>query len=212
MSLQGTPVIPAMYFGPVELYRLLAAHPRAIVDAGEHYERQSHRTRTRILGPNGSQDLVVQIRRRSGEKMPMHSVELSFAEHWPGQHLHALRSAYGNTPWYLHFSEELEDLLHGPHTRLLELDLASMRMALRVLGLSCALEVSTVYVEPDREDIIDLRQQLHPKRPLPDWIPAVPSYPQIFADRHGFVERLSVLDLLCNSGPQARGHLVREQR
>ena len=91
----NTPILSPFYFGSVEHYRILAQCPKVIIDLGEHYERQTYRTRTRIVGPNGVQDLVVPIIRRSGEKMPVHSVGLSYAETWPQQHLHAIRSAYG---------------------------------------------------------------------------------------------------------------------
>ena len=80
------PVLPAFYFGTVEHYRVLAKHPKVIIDIGEHYERQSYRNRTTVIGPNGINDLVVQIARKSGEKMPMCEVGLSYKERWPQQH------------------------------------------------------------------------------------------------------------------------------
>lgn len=197
----STVVLSAFYFGSVEHYRVLAKEERVVLDAGEHYERQSYRTRTTIIGPNGVQDLNVQILRRSGEKMPLHTVALSHAETWPQQHLHAIRSAYGQTPWFIHYIDEIERVLLGPYERLLDLDLATLRMGMRWLGLTTAIEVSTAYVEAD--GIRDLRRSLHPKLSLPDGLPAPRPYPQVFADRHGFVPRLSVIDLVMNTGPEA---------
>jgi len=60
----------------------------------------------------------------------------------------------------------------------------------------------------DNEQGIDLRTTLHPKRPLPPELTAVPAYPQIFADRHGFAPRMSVIDLVMNAGPEARRSLL----
>jgi hypothetical protein len=208
MSVSRIPIISAMYFGPVELYRILAGSPKVIVDVGEHYERQSYRTRTSIIGPNGVQDLVVQIARRSGEKMPMHTVGLSYAETWPQQHLHAIRSAYGKTPWYIHFIDAIEDLLTTRHERLIDLSLASMRLCLGWLRLPTILEISEVHAEAIPGEHIDLRTVLHPKRALPTVLEPAPPYPQVFADRHGSRPRMCVLDLLCNCGPQARMHLL----
>ncbi len=202
------PIISAMYFGPVELYRVLAQHPKAIVDVGEHYERQSYRTRTHIIGPNGVQQLVVPIERRSGEKMPMHSVGLSYAETWAQQHLHAIRSAYGNAPWTIHFMDGIEDLLLQRHTRLIDLDLASMRLCTNWLKLECELSISLEYLQAEPSIHLDLRSSLHPKKALPSSIAPVQPYPQVFADRHGFRSRMSILDLLCNTGPQARSFLL----
>lgn len=197
------PVLSAFYFGSVEHYRLLAKHPKVILDVGEHYVRQSYRTRTRIVGPNGVQDLSVQVAHDHGSKMAMHSVGLSTVETWPQQHAHAIRSAYGKTPWGIHYIEAVEALITAPHQRLIDLDLASLRLCMKWLGLTTEVEVSETYVEVSGE-LFDLRTSFHPKRPLPPKVPAGPSYPQVFADRHGFSPRLSVIDLLCNCGPEAK--------
>ncbi len=218
------PVLSAFYFGCVEHYRLLAGHPRAIIDIGEHYERQSYRTRTRIVGPNGVQDLNVRIARDHCKKMPMRSVELSYAETWPEQHLHAIRSAYGKTPWFIHYIDDIEAVLMARHRLLIELDLATMRLGMKWLGLKTEVEVSKEYVgasrsaPPEAGDAgpdaalshlsysrspFDFRAALHPKRPLPPELKGAPPYPQVFADRHGFQPRLSVIDLVMTTGPEA---------
>jgi hypothetical protein len=225
----NTPLLSAFYFGSVEHYRMLAQHPKVIVDIGEHYERQSYRTRTRIVGPNGVQDLAVQIARRSGEKMPMRTVGLSYIETWPQQHVHAIRSAYGNTPWFIHFIDEIEAVVLKRYDRLVDLDLATMRMGLKWLGLRTEVVVSEEYIVPstlsdvlcrsttstsgighktsDNVGTIDLRTTLHPKKPMPTEIIRIPPYTQLFADRHGFQPRMSVIDLVMNTGPEARSLL-----
>lgn len=197
------PLLSSFYFGSVEHYRLLARHPKVVIDTGEHFEKQSYRTRTDILGPNGTQSLNVAIRRDHGAKMQMHTVGLSYVETWPQQHLHALRSAYGRSPWALHFMEAIEGVLLQRHDRLVELDLATLRLGLKWLGLTTEIEVRDRYVE-DTTGLLDLRRSFHPKRALPPGLPATDPYPQVFADRHGFVARLSVIDLMCNSGPDAK--------
>lgn len=224
----STPLLSAFYFGSVEHYRLLARYPKVVVDIGEHYERQSYRTRTSIVGPNGVQDLTVQIARRSGEKMPMHTVGLSYIETWPQQHVHAIRSAYGNTPWFIHYMDEIEAVVLKRYDRLVDLDLATMRLGLKWLGLRTEVMVSDEYVEvasgksraasstgPNLPlaaselplELHDLRTSFHPKRPLPPEVSAAPTYTQLFADRHGFRPRMSVIDLVMNTGPEARSFL-----
>lgn len=202
-----TPILSAFYFGSVEHYRLLAKYPQVIIDVGEYYERQSYRTRTHIVGPNGVQDLNVQIARDHGQKMPMHTVGLSTVETWPQQHVHAIRSAYGKAPWTLHYIDAIEAVITAPYTRLIDLDLATLRLGLKWLGLSTEVVVHEAYVEVASEGAtrhLDLRSTLHPKKPLPSDVPPLSTYPQVFADRHGFQPRMSVIDLVCNCGPEAK--------
>lgn len=198
-----TPILSAFYFGSVEHYRVLAQHPKVIIDTGEHFERQSYRTRTNIVGPNGVQDLVVPIVRRSGDKMAMHTVQLSYAETWAQQHLHAIRSAYGNTPWFIHYIDELEALLLQRYESLVELDLATMQLGMKWLGLGTTIELATSYVEPTAQQL-DLRTALHPKKVLPAVLGTALSYIQVFQDRHGSVPRMSIIDMVCNCGPASR--------
>lgn len=204
-------LLPAFYFGSVDHYALIARSDAVVIDIGEHYERQSYRTRTSIMGANGRQDLLVNIERRSGEKMPMHSVGLSYTEPWNAQHVQAIRSAYGQTPWYIHYIDEIEEVLLKRYDRLVDLDLATMRLALRWIGLPVIPTISETYLEAplvrgDRP-LNDLRSTLHPKLPLPEICTPLLPYPQVFADRHGHAARLSIIDLVMNTGPDARMHL-----
>ncbi|MGV3636352.1 MAG: WbqC family protein [Flavobacteriales bacterium] len=203
------PVIAAFYFGSVEHYRLLASHPKVIIDIGEHYERQSYRTRTSIVGPNGVQDLNVQIVRDHGRKMPMREVGLSYKESWPQQHVHAIRSAYGQAPWFIHFIDDIEAVILKRYDRLVDLDLATMRLGMKWLGLTTEVVVSERFVEVGTiPDAVDLRGTFHPKAPLPSAVPSVRVYPQVFQERHGSRPRCSIIDLVCNMGSRSRAALL----
>lgn len=207
-----TPLFSTFYWGSVEHYAVMARSNRIVIDLGEHYERQSYRTRTALTGPNGRQDLQVHIARRSGEKMPMGTVGLSYAEPWHRQHVQAIRSAYGQTPWFIHYIDEVEDLLEQRYDRLAELNLATLRTAMRWLRLSPEITVEEHYVEPGTvtaAGLWDLRTALHPKRPLPLTVPPLAPYAQVFAERQVFQHRASILDLVMNLGPEAPRALLR---
>lgn len=204
------PLLSSFFFGSVEHYRLLARHEKVMIDTGEHYVRQSYRTRTRIIGPNGPQDLAVRVQHDHGRKIPMRDVRLSHAEPWPQQHLHAIRSAYGSTPWFIHYIDTVEELLLTRHERLIDLHIAALDRCMRWLGVTTEVLVADNYMEK-LDGFTDLRTSLHPKRTLPTEVTPVPPYPQVFADRHGFVARASVLDLLFNAGPRAKELLLRDQ-
>ena len=222
-----TPLLSSFYFGSVEHYRLLAQYDRVIIDTGEHYVRQSYRTRTSIVGPNGRQDLSVRIQHGGGVKMPTHTVRLSLAETWPQQHVHAIRTAYGKAPWTIHYIDAIEAVLLDRYDRLVDLHLATIQLGIGWFGLTTQVFVSSDYVEgneyrvtvdgcgpvepstplSEKSVLVDLRTSFHPKKPLPPEVTPVAPYPQVFSDRHGFVPRMSIIDLVCNCGPTAIAHL-----
>ncbi len=223
------PLLSSFYFGSVEHYRLLAGCPKVIIDIGEHYVRQSYRTRTGIVGPNGAQPLSVQVMHDHGRKIRMSDVRLSHAETWPQQHVHAIRSAYGQTPWFIHYIDEIEAVVMERYDRLVDLHMATLVLGMKWLRLDTEVFLSEKYVEGDelhvgkggvgpvdyttpldeRVRLSDFRDPFHPKKPLPPEVTPVPPYTQVFADRHGFVPRMSVIDLVCNTGPQARHCLLK---
>lgn len=205
--MEPVPLLSAFYFGSVEHYRILARHPRVVIDTGEHYVRQSYRTRTRIVGPNGPQDLSVPVVHGHGSKVPMREVKVSRAETWPQQQLHAMRSAYGKSPWSIHYMDDLEATLLAGNERLVDLDLATMRLGMKWLGLETEVVLHEHYVHAG-PGYLDLRTSFHPKKPLPQEVVPSSPYTQVFADRHGFLPRCSVLDLVCNLGPRAASLLV----
>ncbi|MCB0793267.1 MAG: WbqC family protein, partial [Flavobacteriales bacterium] len=147
------------------------------------------------------------------------------AETWPQQHLHAVRTAYGSAPWSIHYLDAIEEVITRRYERLVDLDLATMRLGMAWLGLKTEVEVSEQYVEvasPESEVLsaesevgsqerigtdsrlptTDYRTTIHPKRPVPPELQS-PSYPQVFSARHGFQAGLSIIDLVCNCGPEA---------
>ena len=53
-------------------------------------------------------------------------------------------------------------------------------------------------------DFFDARKLYKEKK----YAPIIPSYIQVFGDRHPFLNDISILDLLFNQGPTAREYLM----
>ena len=86
---------------------------------------------------------------------------------------------------------------------LFEFNLELTILLLKMLKIKKAPIITEAF-EKEYDNRTDLRSALHPKRerltePLP--------YPQVFADRQPFTDRVSVIDLLFNIGPEATNHL-----
>lgn len=199
------PVLSSLYLGPVRYFRVLQESPAVIIDLHEHYLKQTWRNRCRIAGPNGLQDLIVPVEKYANHT-PAGEIRISYREPWQRSHWRSIRTAYGNSPYFEFYADHFAPF-YGDRKpeRLHEWNMALLQICLRLLKLNCTVNCSSNYAGPAGAD--DLRETISPKKPA-DAVTFHP-YPQVFAERHGFVPDLSVIDLLCCTGPDAQNYLGR---
>ena len=85
---------------------------------------------------------------------------------------------------------------------LLDYNIAATELLCSLLDIDVSLAMTESFAPPHDTDS-DLRYAIRPKQPpADDSFTPVPYY-QVYAQRHGFLPNLSILDLLFNEGPQA---------
>ena len=112
----STLIIPTAYLGPVWLYAYLLAVPHCMEDRGEHYVKQTCRTRCHIATPQGVQALTVPVDRSGGSHTAVRDLRLSSHGNWRHLHWQALTSAYERTPYFEYFADEFRTLYEPPFT------------------------------------------------------------------------------------------------
>jgi hypothetical protein len=91
------------------------------------------------------------------------------------------------------------------HTFLMDLNLQTMEITSKCLGFDFKYSQTEEYFH-DAPGFHDFRKLANGKK---DEIQLEP-YNQVFADRHGWLNNLSILDLLCNEGRRALDYLKRQ--
>lgn len=196
-------LLSSTYFGPIQWYQKLHRMP-CIIEQHDHFVKQTYRNRCVIATANGTQTLTVPIERYDGTKCPMRDIRISDHGNWRHLHWNALVSAYGETPFFEFYADDLRPFFEKQHTFLFDLNLDIMHTMCQLLDVRPQVTLSEQYIVLPSEDdaVVDFRDAIRPKHPLPDADFNPTPYYQVRAQRHGFLPNLSILDLLFNEGPE----------
>ena len=190
------------YFPPVEYFALLAKYSSVYIEACENYQKQSYRNRCLIYAENGIQALNFPVIHENGTfSLPIKDIKVDYSTSWVRKTVKCIDSAYMSSAFYEYYRDEMVSILESEPETLWELDMSIIRFFMRKIGLATNLH-KTPEFDKNCEEI-------HPKRPnniLKD-LGVDKSYYQVFAQRHGFIPNLSVMDLLFNEGPASIDYL-----
>ena len=215
------------YFPPAAFFAELLRAEGLLIEAHEHYRKQTYRNRCLIRTAQGVQPLTIPvIDGNRAEKVSISAIEIDYRQNWIHRHWRTLQTAYGNSPYFEYYADYLYDIYVRKPALLFDLNLDFLRLLLKCFRITLPLQLTTEYHAPHaaqpfaptpglasaKSVIADRRDWLTPKTvtksPEPD-SPAAHSlvrpYPQVFGP--GFEPGLSVLDLLFAQGPAAGSFL-----
>jgi hypothetical protein len=198
--------LSSAYLAPVEYYSILYNCSNVLIEQHENYTKQTYRNRCTILSANGRMPLSVPVESTGGKRCPIRDVRIAEHGNWRHLHWNALVSAYNSTPFFEYYRDDFEPFYQKKYTYLFDFneELRALICNLLDMGGNTAGYTSGYYAQGNGEDW-DLRESLCPKK---DWrqnnhcFRAVPYY-QVFGERFGFTENLSIVDLLFNMGNES---------
>lgn len=196
-------VFPATYFGSIDYYRALAKHPHVVLEAKEHFPKQSYRNRCDILSANGILSLSIPVERPNGSRTVMDEIEIPDTENWRPRHWRSIKSAYQSAPFFDYYGMEVEELLFHPTSNLFAFNSLITERIISWLDLEISLEASNSFhppVENDPRDIFGRKGSAQPFEVAP--------YMQVFPSTESYKSSLSMLDAIMCIGPMARKLIV----
>ena len=153
------------------------------------------------------------IHKNGTHKQPVSEICVDYSTPWLQQHQKAIISAYRTSAYFEYYMDELFAIMDNRPERLFDLNMNLIRFFIEKTGIAVDLHTTEdfsrdgVLILPDGSTLIcdDLREAIHPKKPdtiLKDYGLEKP-YFQVFAPKHGFIQNLSIMDLLFNEGPDS---------
>ncbi len=193
------PILPTSYFGSIAYFKELVKHSEVLIEAKEHFPKQTYRNRCDLLAGDGIVSLSIPTKKPFGTKTVTEDILLSDDENWRVRHWRSITSAYQSSAYFEYYGMEVEELLFNEEKSLLKFNTAITERILKWLYIDVELK-TTVDFHPMIED--DLRFSLVHKDGFQEKQTA--PYIQVFPGKESYQESLSILDAIFCEGPMAR--------
>ena len=145
----GGALLSTTYFGPVQWYQKLNRH-RCIIEQHDNFVKQTYRNRCVIASANGPQTLTVPIERYDGMKCAMRDIRISDHGNWRHLHWQALVSAYGETPFFEYYADDIRPFFEEHRWKyLLDFNLDITHTLCSLLDIRPDLTLSDHYIDAD---------------------------------------------------------------
>ena len=199
-------VLPMFYLPPVEYFVQLNTYkPDILIEREEHFPKQTYRNRANIYSPEGILTLVVPVVKGSKTHTKVKDVKISYDFDWQRLHWQSLGACYRRSAYFEYYEDDFARFYDRQKqvTYLFDYNEELLQLLLKFTKIKTELRYTTEY-HPEYISLPDFRTSIHPKKETE--LQQKP-YFQVFEDRQGFLQNLSIVDLLFNQGPQAINYL-----
>ena len=148
----GTAVLTAAYFPPVEYFYAIVHSDRVLIEQHENYQKQSWRSRCRILSASGPEDLSIPVVKEERRSRPIRDIRIDYGEPWLQHHVRALSTAYNASAFYDYYAGDLVPILESKPVFLFDLDMALLEKLLELLDIHVPVSLTDSFVAPLRSD------------------------------------------------------------
>jgi len=202
----NTNLFSTAYFAPIQYYWHWRRSEQPMVEACEHYMKQTWRNRCVIGTANGPMTLSLPVEGNLG-KNGIRDVRLSDHGNWQHIHWNSIESAYNSSPFFEFYADDLKPFFEKKLGFLFDFNEEIREKMCELLEIRATSQKTTTFLTECEihGGLVDFRNIIHPKKKLElvDPLFKPEPYYQVFDRKFGFQPNLSILDLLFNMGPEA---------
>lgn len=184
------------YFPNIHQFRQIIKANNILFEVSDNYQKQTFRNRTYIYGANGKLGLFIPVIHTHKNRELFKDVKISYDSNWMDLHLKSLQSAYRSSPYFEYFEDDFIKLYSEKEKFLADFNIKCIKLISNLLDLDLDFKISNEYVEKT-SDIIDLRDLSNARKEKKI---ETPKYIQVFESKHGYLNNLSILDLIFSEG------------
>lgn len=190
------------YFPSISNFVAMAQASEITFEVEDNFQKQTNRNRTYIYSPNGIQFLNIPVKHSNTAHQKTKDVQIENSFDWQKQHFKSLEAAYRSSPFFEYFEYIIEPLYTKKHIYLMDLNFETIEIASKCLSMKLDFNKTEEYFS-EVQNVADFRNLVNGKKDKSQF----ESYTQVFGYKHGFINNLSILDLLFNEGRFALDYL-----
>ncbi len=198
-------LLSSTYFGPIQWYQKLNRYDECLIERHESFIKQTYRNRMIIPTTNGPLSLTIPT--NHDISLSMKDIRISDHANWRHVHWNALLSAYGESPFFEYYQDDIRPFYEKKYEFLFDFNMETTEKMIELLDIRPKISITESYIQSKEQkeegEIKDFRDAIRPKKPLPDAEFAPQRYYQVYEQKHGFLPNMSILDLLFNEGNEA---------
>ena len=232
-------LLSSTYFGPIQWYQKLNRYDECLIERHESFIKQTYRNRMIIPTTNGPLSLTIPTNHNTS--LAMKDIRISDHANWRHVHWNALLSAYGESPFFEYYQDDIRPFFEKKYEFLFDFNMETTQKMIELLDIRPKISITEEYVLSEErrvkseeseerrtksekfdsfanhkvqssnlkvqskevQSIVDFRDAIRPKKPLPDAEFESKRYYQVYEQKFGFQSNMSILDLLFNEGNEA---------
>jgi WbqC-like protein family len=195
-------LIHPTYFPSISHFVAIVQADKITYEMEDNFQKQTNRNRMYVYSPNGIQLLNIPVKHSNIAHQKTKDIKIENDFDWQKQHFKSLEAGYRSSPFFEYFEDELRPIFEKKPTFLMDLNLETIDLVSKFLRINNQFEKTTEYFA-EVPQFTDYRSLANGKKDNSVFA----SYPQVFGDKHGFLNNLSVLDLIFNEGKFALDYL-----
>lgn len=196
-------ILHPTYFPSIASFVAFAKADSVMFEVEDNYQKQTYRNRSYIYGANGRLLLNIPVKHTHKNRQKYKNILIANEEAWQSLNWKSIQSAYRSSPFFEFYEADFAPLFENQYKFLIDHNFECLEVVLNCLELDLNYSKTSNYQE-EVSPIIDYRclANARKERPL-----EFEEYTQVFMDKFGFIQNLSILDLLFNEGTSALGYL-----
>ena len=190
-------LLPLFYLPPISWFSVfLDEDSEIVIEQFESFPKQTYRNRTNIYGANGKLSLIIPMN-HDGTRL-INEIQMSTRDKWQHIHWKSIKTAYQTSPYFEYYEDQLEKIFTFKSSSLMAFNFNALEIIQKLLKTEKKFTLTDEYFKNPEQ--LNYREKFSSKLPVEF---EMPEYFQSFSTKYGYLEDLSIIDLLCNKGPES---------